>query len=367
MASDKVEWNGLNGIKLFITGGTGSLGKSLLSAILSGRWGVPSSITVFSRDEAKQFFLQNALLLPNRELSESDVYRNLTDRVRFIVGDVRDVNALKSAMRGHQLVFHAAALKQVPSCELFPEEAVKTNVLGAINVVQAAKALSSVQKCIFISTDKAAHPTNAMGMSKAVQEKIFIAANREGENPMFAGVRYGNVIASRGSVIPVFLEQIKRGNPITITDRRMTRFLLTLDQAVATIFVATQFARAGEIVVPNAISAKIVDIVEALVPDRNYPTNIIGIRPGEKLHEIMISGEDAASCRVINGVASGSQQYFAIRSRLPHVQLMNDDRFDNAAEIGELSSEKNLIPVNEIKRILDANVSDIIKMTEYRF
>jgi len=340
----------LEGKKIFLTGGTGSLGRAFLEAVLTGQYGNPDFVTVFSRDEAKQFYLQ-ADLDKNGSSSDSIIYKSWRNAVRFIIGDVRSLGSLKRAMHGHDTVIHAAALKQVPSCELFPIEAMKTNCIGASNVVTAVEEVGCIEKCIFISTDKAAKPTNAMGISKALQEKIFIAANRIGGQTIFAGVRYGNVISSRGSVVPVFVDQIKRGEPITITDTKMTRFLLSLDEAVETIVAAICCARSGDIVVPNARSAKILDLISALTPNSNYPVEIIGVRPGEKLHEIMIGFEESLNLRKIERQDDYDQEFYIICSCLPHLGGDKKLKFFE----GELSSENSTMSVKEIRALLSAN------------
>ena len=345
-ACDKI----LNSKKIFLTGGTGSLGKAFLLEVLSKTYGTPDLITVFSRDEAKQFFLRSELE-NNKNLTESSVYEANQNKLRFVVGDVRDYSAVKSAMRGHDLVVHAAALKQVPSCEIFPTEAMNTNCIGAHNIVRATQALDSVKKCVFISTDKAAKPTNAMGITKALQEKIFIAANSNDLGKKYVGVRYGNVIASRGSVIPIFANLIKNREIIPITHVDMTRFLLTLPQAVETIMCAIEHAISGEIIVPNAISARVVDIVEAISGRKDYPTKFIGIRPGEKLDEIMISIEEAVNLRKINNDLNFKQEFFAICPRLEFYK--NPSETFNLGK--ELSSHDNILSTEQISDLLKDN------------
>jgi len=340
----------LAGKKIFLTGGTGSLGRAFLYKVLSGEYGIPEHITVYSRDEAKQFYLLSDLE-NDKNLMENTLYSQGRKIVRFIVGDVRDFFNLQGAMDGHDLLVHAAALKQVPSCELFPIEAMKTNCLGAENVVRAALKTSSLKRCVFISTDKAAKPTNAMGITKALQEKIFIAANHSDSSKDFVGVRYGNVIASRGSVIPTFVNLIKNGETVPITDVRMTRFLLTLPQAVETIICAIKNAYRGEIIVPNAKAAKIVDVVHAISGYENHPQKIIGIRPGEKLHEIMISHEEAVRLRKITKTSYMDQDFYAICPKLEFYQEKGE--FINLD--GELSSELNLLSLEELKELLVKN------------
>ena len=342
--------NTLEGKKIFLTGGTGSLGRAFLSHILSGQEGVPEKITVYSRDEAKQFYLLTELE-NNSNLMENSLYSQVNKLVRFVVGDVRDYFSLKEAMKGHDILVHAAALKQVPSCELFPIEAMKTNCLGAEHVVRASLESSSLKKCVFISTDKAAKPTNAMGITKALQEKIFIAANNSDQHKDFVGVRYGNVIASRGSVIPTFVNLIKNGDTVPLTDARMTRFLLTLPQAVETIMCAIKYAYRGEIIVPNAKAAKIIDVVAAISGREDYPYRVIGIRPGEKLHEIMIGQEEAVQLRSLPKDLKATQEFFAICPKLEFYRQTEEYMDLN----GELSSELNLLSVDELKVLLDEN------------
>lgn len=346
----------LEGKKIFLTGGTGSLGRAFLYHVLSGEHGMPERITIYSRDEAKQFYLLSELE-NDINLMENCLYSQGKKIVRFVVGDVRDYINLKSAMSGHDLVIHAAALKQVPSCELFPIEAMKTNCMGAENVVRASSEINSIKKCVFISTDKAAKPTNAMGITKALQEKIFVAANSPDNSKEFVGVRYGNVIASRGSVIPTFVNLIKNGDVVPITDVRMTRFLLTLPQAVETIMCAIKYAKRGEIIVPNAQAAKIIDVVEAISGRQNYPQKVIGIRPGEKLHEIMISHEEAVQLRKIHTEPVMSQDFFAICPKLEFYKETGE--YVNLD--GELSSELNLLGVDDLKELLVKNGISITK------
>lgn len=340
----------LEGKKIFLTGGTGSLGRAFLYQVLSGEYGVPEQVTVYSRDEAKQFYLL-ADLENNKDLTEGCLYSQGQKLVRFVVGDVRDYFSLKNAMYGHDLLIHAAALKQVPSCELFPIEAMKTNCVGAYNVVRAVLGTPSLTKCVFISTDKAAKPTNAMGITKALQEKIFVAANQDAPDKQFVGVRYGNVIASRGSVIPIFVNLIRNGDTVPITDARMTRFLLSLRQAVETIMCSIENAVRGEIIVPNAKAAKITDVVHAISGCESYPQKIIGIRPGEKLHEIMIGHEEAVQLRKIPMEPEWTQEYYAICPKLDFYK----ETFERINLDGELSSESNLLSVKELQLFLEEN------------
>jgi UDP-N-acetylglucosamine 4,6-dehydratase len=262
---------------LLVTGGTGSFGNAVIKRFLSTEIG---EIRIFSRDEKKQDDMRKTL-------------RN--DRVKFYIGDVRDYSAVDDAMRGVNFVFHAAALKQVPSCEFYPLEALQTNVIGAENVIRAAMA-HHVERCVLLSTDKAVYPVSAMGMSKALMEKVMVAKSRlsEQSKTIVCATRYGNVMASRGSVIPLFVEQMRRGGPMTVTDPRMTRFLMTLDESVDLVLFAFQNAQPGDIFVQKAPASTIGDLARALEQLFNKEGMIktIGTRHGEKLFETLVSREE---------------------------------------------------------------------------
>ena len=234
-----------------MTGGTGSLGQTLVKRLLTGEMGRPGKITVFSRDEAKQHYMRLAFM--HRETATDDViYQKSQELLNFRIGDVRDYSAVVSAMRDADVVFHAAALKQVPSCEYFPFEAVQTNIVGAQNVARSIRENRlSVEIVIGISTDKACKPINVMGMTKALQERVLLEANRDCIGTSFMCVRYGNVIASRGSIVPLFVEQVRQNKPLTVTLAEMTRFLLSLDKAVDTVFAAINTGNRGETFVPQ--------------------------------------------------------------------------------------------------------------------
>ena len=278
---------------IVVTGGTGSLGKVLVRRLLTGELGLPRKITVFSRDEAKQHEMRLAYL-NRRYATDETIYHNFEQLLQFRIGDVRDIHSVSTVLRDAQVVFNAAALKQVPSCEYFPFEAVQTNIIGAENIIRAIHEHHlAVETVVGISTDKACKPVNVMGMTKAIQERIFVRANLDSPGTRFICVRYGNVLASRGSVIPLFHEQIKRGDTLTITTPDMTRFLLSLDQAVDTVFAALEHGKPGETYIPRVPSALVVDIAEVLIGDRPIKTKITGIRPGEKVHEILVSEEEA--------------------------------------------------------------------------
>jgi UDP-glucose 4-epimerase len=283
----------LTGKRIVITGGTGSLGSVLVRRLLSGALGTPEKITIFSRDEAKQHTMRLAY---QRLESATDevIYHNYERLLRFQIGDVRDYASVSSVLRDADIVFNAAALKQVPTCEYFPYEAVKTNIAGAENIVRAIREGGlAVETVIGISTDKAVKPVNVMGMTKAIQERIFVRANLDAPGTRFVCARYGNVLASRGSVIPLFHHQIRHGGPITITDVEMTRFLLSLEEAVDTVLAALTHGEPGQTYIPRVPSARVVDIAHALIGARPIKTVVTGIRPGEKIHEILVSDEES--------------------------------------------------------------------------
>jgi FlaA1/EpsC-like NDP-sugar epimerase len=283
----------LEGKTILVTGGTGSLGKVLTKRLLSGSAGLPKKIIIFSRDEAKQHFMR-VEYQQKMKATDEVIYHNFERLLEFRIGDSRDYHSISSALRNVDIVVNAAALKQVPSCEYFPYEAVQTNVLGAENIVRAIREHGhKVETVVGVSTDKACKPVNVMGMTKAIQEKVFIAANITVPTTRFVCVRYGNVLASRGSVIPLFHEQIKNGGPITITTEDMTRFLLPLERAVDTVLFAIENALAGETIVPRVPSSKITDVAKALIGSGDIGIKVTGIRPGEKIHEIMVSDEEA--------------------------------------------------------------------------
>jgi FlaA1/EpsC-like NDP-sugar epimerase len=276
-----------------ITGGTGSLGKVLTRRLLMEKTDIPAKIIIFSRDEAKQHQMRIEYQNSAKPTDEI-IYHNFERLMEFRIGDVRDYHSVASVLRNVDIVINGAALKQVPSCEYFPYEAVLTNISGAENIVRAIREQNlSVKTVVGISTDKACKPVNTMGMSKAIQERIFISANLTAAATRFICVRYGNVLASRGSVIPLFQEQIEKGGPLTVTTPEMTRFLLSLNEAVDTIFAALQWANPGEIYIPKIRSAKVIDIADVLSHGRDLKIKFTGIRPGEKIHEILVSEEEA--------------------------------------------------------------------------
>lgn len=271
---------------LLITGGTGSFGNAVLDRFLETDIG---EIRIFSRDEKKQDDMRHQ-------------YNN--DKIKFYIGDVRDLPSIKNAMHGVDYIFHAAALKQVPSCEFFPLEAVKTNVMGTDNVLTAAIEFG-VKKVICLSTDKAAYPINAMGISKAMMEKVFVAKSKtvDPEKTLICGTRYGNVMASRGSVIPLFVDQIKSGKPLTVTDPNMTRFLMSLDEAVELVIFAFQNAQAGDIMVQKSPASTIGDLALAVKElfGADNELKVIGTRHGEKLYETLLTKEEYVNALDMGG------------------------------------------------------------------
>jgi FlaA1/EpsC-like NDP-sugar epimerase len=298
---------------ILVTGGTGSMGEKLVHRLLTGEHGTPKKVIVLSRDEAKQHAMRMSYL--NRRVTTDEViFNNFVSMLEFRIGDVRSYDDVCSAIKGADIVVSAAALKQVPTCEYFPVQAVMTNCLGAYNVVRAiGEHEYPVETVVGISTDKACKPVNVMGMTKAVQERIFVAANILNSKTRFVCVRYGNVLASRGSVIPLFHDQIRNGGPVTITSPRMTRFLLSMDDALDTVFTAIKEARRGETYIPRAPSATVVNIARALIGSREIAVKRVGIRPGEKMHEILISEEEIYHC-----VRRG--EYYAILPMLPELR-----------------------------------------------
>lgn len=303
---------------ILITGGTGSLGKVLTRRLLSGEMGTPKKIIIFSRDEAKQHEMRISYL-DGKAYTDEIIYNNFKQLLEFRIGDVRDFHSVCAALQDVDIVFSAAALKQVPSCEYFPFEAVKTNIIGPENIVRAIREFQlPVNTVVGISTDKACKPVNVMGMTKAIQERIIINANLYCPHTRFICVRYGNVLASRGSVIPLFHEQIIHGGPVTITTSEMTRFLLSLEQAVDTIFAALKKGRRGETYIPRVPSAKVTDIAKSLIGNR--PVNIIttGIRPGEKIHEILVSEEEAHR-------TTERDNYYVIQPILPELSTPDEN------------------------------------------
>lgn len=315
---------------ILITGGTGSFGNAVLERFLDTDI---AEIRIFSRDEKKQDDMRHH-------------YRN--DKIKYYIGDVRDYQSIRDALNGVDFVFSAAALKQVPSCEFFPMEAVKTNIVGTENVLNAC-INAGVKKVICLSTDKAAYPINAMGISKAMMEKVFVAKSRtvSEDKTLICGTRYGNVLASRGSVVPLFIEQIKTGKPLTVTDLSMTRFIMTLDEAVDLVLYAFEYAHTGDILVQKAPASTIGDLAQAVKELFNADNEIktIGIRHGEKLYETLLTDEECA-----NAIDLGNFYRVPADNR-----DLNYDKYfvDGQAQKSKLtqfnSSNTELLTVEEIK------------------
>jgi UDP-glucose 4-epimerase len=334
----------LAGKRVLVTGGTGSLGQTLVRRLLRGALGMPASVLVYSRDEAKQHAMR--LAYARQPAATDDVAYESTHRLRFRIGDVADYGSMCAALRQAEIVFHAAAMKQVPTCELAPYQAVRTNVQGAENIARAIREHNlPVEMVVAVSTDKACKPVNVMGMTKALQERILVQANLDCPGTRFVVARYGNVLASRGSVIPLFHDQIRRGGPVTLTTPEMTRFLMSLEQAVDTILAAALSARRGETFIPRLRSARMVDVAGALIGNRAIETSFNGIRPGEKVNEILISEEEAPRT-VVRG------EYLAIQPILP--ELRSDDT-DILFGTGEYSSADHLFDRDGVEALLRAN------------
>lgn len=318
---------------LMITGGTGSFGNTVLNRFLTTDIG---EIVIFSRDEKKQEDMRIALRSP---------------KVRFCIGDVRDYASIAQAMRGVDYVFHAAALKQVPSCEFFPMEAIRTNVLGTENVLNAAIE-NRVQRVILLSTDKAVYPINAMGISKAMAEKVLIAKARSvtSGGPVLCATRYGNVMASRGSVIPLFIEKIKAGAPMRVTDPNMTRFLMSLEESVDLVMHAFEHGQQGDIFVQKAPASTIGVLAQALreLFDGTSPMEIIGTRHGEKLYESLVSREEMSKALDIG-------RYYRIPAdnRDLNYELFISQGSPAANEVDDYTSHNTQrLDVGEVKRLL---------------
>ncbi len=323
-----------DGKVLLITGGTGSFGNAVLRRFLNSGL---KEIRIFSRDEKKQDEMRHKLK---------------NDKVKFYIGDVRDYDSISAAMQGVDFVFHAAALKQVPSCEFYPMEAVRTNVGGTDNALRAAYA-NGVKRFVLLSTDKAVYPINAMGMTKAVAEKVLRSYARSvaDSGTVFNITRYGNVMASRGSVIPLFVEQIKAGNDITVTDPDMTRFLMSLDEAVDLVLFAFLNGRQGETFIPTAPASTIKDLGEAIIelfdPERRCKVRIIGTRHGEKKHETLINREELVHAEKVDNF----------------YRILNDTRdlnYDNYVSAGnedvtdfkDYTSDQELLDIEGVKKLM---------------
>jgi len=330
---------------ILVTGGTGSMGKTFVKRALSGADGLPKKIIVMSRDEAKQHYMRTEYLTKKNNPTDEVIYNNFLNRLQFRIGDVRSYADVLAALKGVDIVINAAALKQVPTCEYFPSQAVETNCKGVSNIVRAIHEHDlPVETVVGVSTDKACKPVNVMGMTKAIQEKIFISANVHNKNTKFVCVRYGNVLASRGSVIPFFHEQIKAGGPVTLTDNKMTRFLLSLEDAVDIVIEAIENAQPGETFIPVAPTALMENVAKALIGDRKIELVVTGIRPGEKMHEALISEEESIrTCR--------RGDYYVIQPMLPEV--IKDNKKYTRDLIGQYASDANVLNLEDTIKLLE--------------
>ena len=330
---------------LMITGGTGSFGNTVLKRFLDTN---VKEIRVFSRDEKKQEDMRIALA---------------NDKVKFFIGDVRDYDSLANAMVGVDYILHAAALKQVPSCEFYPMEAVKTNVIGTENVLKAAVA-AGVKRVVVLSTDKAVYPINAMGISKAMAEKLMVAKSRlmPKNGPVICATRYGNVMASRGSVIPLFIDQLKGGEPITVTDPNMTRFLMSLEDSVDLVLHAFENAQQGDIFVQKAPASTVADLAQALKElfGRANAVKVIGTRHGEKLYESLISREEMAKAEDMGRYYRipadnrdlNYKKYFVEGET--HISELDDYTSHNTERLDVRGIKELLLKLDYIKEQLDA-------------
>jgi len=318
--------------KILITGGTGSFGNAVLRRFLNSDI---KEIRIFSRDESKQ-----------------DDMRKLYDnpKIKFYIGDVREYQSVLNAVRGVDFIFHAAALKQVPSCEFHPLEAVKTNVLGTENVLEAS-IVSGVQRVICLSTDKAVYPINAMGISKALMEKVAISKSKNSNSTIICVTRYGNVMASRGSVIPLFVEQIGLGKEITLTDPNMTRFMMTLDDAVKLVLYAFENGDSGDIFVQKSPAASVETLAHALVSvlgKEQYPIKVIGTRHGEKLYESLLSREEMVKAEDLGG-------YYRVPPDLRNLNYSNffekgDEKISQSEDYNSHNTER--LDIDSMKQLL---------------
>jgi UDP-N-acetylglucosamine 4,6-dehydratase len=326
----------INNKNILITGGTGSFGRQIILELMNLK---PKTIKIFSRDEDKQYSMQ-------QELSGKPILK----KIEFLIGDVRDYDRLYSVMKNIDIVFHAAALKQVPTVEKQPFEAVKTNILGTYNLVKATVA-RDVKNVVAISTDKAVKPVNAMGMTKALQEKIILSDDLEKNNTIFSCVRYGNVLGSRGSVIPVWDRKIAEKKPLSVTHPEMTRFMLTLTEAIDLVFHSLKYSKGGEIFVKKAPSVKINDLAKAYAElktnKKNYPIEYIGIRAGEKLHEILVSNEEMRH-------TIEEENHFIIKKQ----KLFDTDIIKEENENGDYGS-------NNVKQLSNTNLKKLLKSLKW--
>lgn len=323
----------IDGKVVLITGGTGSFGHAMVERLLKLS---PKQIIVFSRDEKKQFDMTNEFPDP---------------RLRFVLGDVRDRDTVTYMMRGVDLIFHAAALKNVPNCEFFPMEAIRTNAIGTHNVIQAAMH-HDVERVVVLSTDKAVYPINVMGMTKALMERVMIAASRDKKGKtVVCGTRYGNVMYTRGSVLPYFVDRMKKGKTITVTNGAMTRFMMPLSQATDLVLYALANGKDGEIYVRKAPASTMRDVAEAMKSIFNYDKEVeeIGVRPGEKLHEFLISSEEVPR-------AEDMGDYYRILPEVPGMDMkeyyFKGEKKTDLHDIGFTSENTKRMSLEETKNLI---------------
>ncbi len=336
---------------LLITGGTGSFGNAVLNRFITSDHF--SEIRIISRDEKKQDDLRKRLNNP---------------KAKFYIGDVRDRESLEAAINGTDYIFHAAALKQVPSCEFFPLEAVKTNILGTDNVLAVAQ-MYNVKKVVVLSTDKAAYPINAMGMSKALMEKVMVAKSRilDKDKSIFCGTRYGNVMASRGSVIPLFIDQIKENKPLTITDPNMTRFMMTLEDAVDLVLFAFENGNQGDLFVQKSPAATVATLAQALIElyQSKSKIKVIGTRHGEKLYETLVNREDMIKAEDLGAYYRipadnrdlNYEQYFS--EGKPEIENLNEYHSHNTSILDVDGMKKLLLKLPIIQKDILGNIDTI--------
>ncbi len=336
----------IEGKRILVTGGTGSLGRALVKKCLSGEIGIPECVTVMSRDESKHH--QMRADFNNQRVAATDImWHNYQHRLKFILGDIRDYRSITAAAKDHQIVFHVAALKHVPTCEYNPWQATKTNIEGAQNLVDAiALNDTAVEKVVSVSTDKVVKPINVMGMTKAIQERLLLAGNLRCSRTDFMCVRGGNMVVSRGSVVPLFRDQIEHGGPVTVTNLNMTRFLITLEDVVEMMLDALSQGRRGEIYAPNIKSARIEDIAKLLIGEKQIKIEEIGIRPGETMHELMVSEEELARTRVKSG--EYLDNYYVIQSVLPELGGVPNQ----TGITKEVSSKDCVMPQEELQKLM---------------
>lgn len=333
------------GKSLLITGGTGTLGQALLNRILQGKDGIPKQIKIFGRDETKQHHMRLKYMRQETSTEEVIYGANMTELIKFVIGDVRDSETLDRAITDVDIIIHGAAMKQVPTCEYSTRQAVLTNSIGAMNLIEVVRKHEG-KTVLGVSTDKACKPINTYGMTKALQEKFLIEANLFSEENTFLNVRYGNVIGSRGSVIPLFQTLVKNSKPIRLTDMRMTRFFMTINTAVNTIIEALRRRERGTVLIPKIKSMMMLDLAKAMIGDNNIEIIETGMRPGEKLHEELIAEEEGLR-------TSLKGEYYTIHPLFPELSksdylpinkgYRSDEGLLNLEEVKEFIAETRIV------------------------